>query len=136
MKSYLAPAVISIENLTIHAFAQSGELLTGLTDCSTTSDCQSQQGTATYHLNLCATGITDPTVLNGSSFVVQKGSPCNDFVTSLSNCSETNNISCDSGSLAVSCEFIDSCGIILEDCTFDGNGVSTDGSFVPCPSDQ
>jgi len=134
MKSYLLPAVMSVENLAIFAFAQSGELLTGLTGCGIISDCQSQQGTATHHLNLCTTGITDPSVLNGSSYVIQKsGSGCSDFVASLANCAVTDNISCEPGSLAVSCEYIDSCSLVQEDCSFDASGVTTDGNFVPCP---
>lgn len=136
MKKYQMPVIINIQNLNIPALTQSGSELTGLTGCGIISDCppQSVPQSATFHLNLCTLGITDPSDLNGSSYVIQKsGSGCTDFVAPLSNCTATNNISCDPGSFPVSCEYTASCSLVAEDCAFISEGVSTDGNYIACP---
>ena len=135
MNDYCVPVIDQVMGLRINLFAQTGQVssgLTGLDQCSIVDGCSGQQtGSATFNLLVCASGISDPSELNGTDYTINY-SNCDTGRLALSNCVATSDITCSQGSTAISCDYTSSCELVITKCVFDSQGI-TDASFVACP---
>ena len=131
---YVEPIISTRSDFYFSAVTQN--YLTDLPGCTSALICDGLGGPASGGIELCASGITDPSQLNGCSFANQLdcgGTIVIQDTATLANCVVNPGPVCAQGSIAVECDFTGDCAISI-DCIFLGSGVSCDGEFVPCPT--
>jgi hypothetical protein len=129
-RSYVKPIISTHSDLYFSAVTQN--YLTDLPGCN--SDLICNNGVASGGIEACASGITDPSQLNGCSFANQldcSGTIVVQDTAVLTGCVDES-LGCPGGSIGVNCEFTGDCAPLI-DCIFLASGISCDGEFIACP---